>query len=386
MIKKQFFLWIALVGILLAASCIIFVPYPEGQPGSVGDTYYDDYGYSYFYDSLSPYGVWVHHPPYGYVWIPRISRPGWRPYTDGRWVWTEYGWTWISSWDWGWMAFHYGRWNWDAGFGWYWVPDTVWGPAWVTWRWSNLFIGWAPLPSNAHFVSGVGVQSIPSGFPNTYWVFIEHNFFYQSRLNRYILPVERNLTVLSAADLRSNIIFRDERIINQGVPLVEIRRRTGQSIREYTLRDSDREAKTAIGGSELRIFRPTIQRDDQAKPKTVIRKDQIRERLEGSAIRQRQPMPGTIDEKEIQKLQEREVIRLKESQKKEIDDLNRRSAEARKRTQDSTERAKIDRESQTRIQQLKKKHQEEEAKLKKRQEEEAKAKSSKTIKKKKKSP
>jgi hypothetical protein len=88
----------------------------------------------------------------------------------------------------------------------------------------------------------------------------------------------------------------------------------------------------------------------------------------------------------MKKLQEHEVVLLRESQKKEIDDLNRRTAEARKRTQDSAERAKIDRESQTRIQQLKIKHQEEEAKLKKRQEEEARAKSSKTIKKKKKSP
>jgi hypothetical protein len=385
-IKRHFFLWFALVGIILAASCIIFVPYPEDQPGLAGDTYYDDYGYSYFYDSLSPYGVWIHHPPYGYVWIPRISRPGWRPYTEGRWVWTDYGWTWISSWDWGWMAFHYGRWNWDAGFGWYWVPDTVWGPAWVTWRWSNLFIGWAPLPPNVRFVSGVGVQSIPAGFPNTYWIFIEYNYFYQPRLSRYVLPPERNLTILSAASLRSNLISRNERIFNQGIPLEEMRRRTGHSIVEYKLRDADRATNTITEGDVLRIYRPTIQQENQAKPRTVVREEEIRERLEQPTIRQKEPVPSPAETTEMKKLQEHEVVLLRESQKKEIDDLNRRTAEARKRTHDSAERAKIDRESQTRIQQLKIKHQEEEAKLKKRQEEEARAKSSKTIKKKKKSP
>lgn len=254
----------------------------------------------------------------------------------------------------------------------------------MTWRWSNLFIGWAPLPSNAHFVSGVGVRSIPSGFPNTYWVFIEYNHFYQPRLSGFVLPVERNLTILSAANLRSDLISRDERIFNQGIPLEEMRRRTGHSIVEYKLRDADRATNTITEGEVLRIYRPTILRDNQSKPRTVVREEEIRERLEQPAVRQKEPVPGP--ETEMKKLQEREVVLLRESQKKEIDDLNRRIAEARKRTQDSKERAKIESESQTRIQVLKKKHQEEEAKLKKRQEEEAKAKSSKTIKKKKKSP
>ena len=39
----------------------------------------------------------------------------------------------------------------DAGFtmrayGWCWAPDTVWGPSWVTWRYSGDYCGWAPLP------------------------------------------------------------------------------------------------------------------------------------------------------------------------------------------------------------------------------------------------
>ena len=256
----------------------------------------------------------------------------------------------------------------------------------MTWRWSNLIIGWAPLPSNVHFVSGVGVRSIPSGFPNTYWIFIEYNYFYQPRLSRYVLPVERNVTVLSAASLKSNLISRDERIFNQGIPLEEMRRRTGHSIVEYKLRDAGRATNTFTEGDVLRIYRPTIHQDNQAKPRTVVRKEEIRERLEQPTIRQKEPVPRPAEKTEMKKFQEREVVLLRESQKKEIDDLNRRSAEARKRTQDSTERAKIKRESQAKIQQLKKKHQEEEAKLKKRQEEEAKAKSRRTIKKKKKSP
>jgi len=42
-------------------------------------------------------------------------------------------------------VYHYGRWGWRAGFGWFWVPGYVWGPAWVSWRWVNGYACWAPL-------------------------------------------------------------------------------------------------------------------------------------------------------------------------------------------------------------------------------------------------
>ena len=35
-------------------------------------------------------------------------------------------------------------------------PDTVWGPSWVTWRYSNDYCGWAPLPPFAVYRAGVG--------------------------------------------------------------------------------------------------------------------------------------------------------------------------------------------------------------------------------------
>ena len=50
-----------------------------------------------FYDDLSPYGTWVENADYGYVWIPNVD-PGFRPYaTNGHWVFTDEGWTWISN-------------------------------------------------------------------------------------------------------------------------------------------------------------------------------------------------------------------------------------------------------------------------------------------------
>src|SRR5215471_11363299 len=78
--------------------------------------------YQSFYDELSPYGHWIDYPGYGYVWMPAVA-PGFRPYaTNGHWVYTNTGWAWASDYQWGWAAFHYGRWFFDGAYGWMWVP------------------------------------------------------------------------------------------------------------------------------------------------------------------------------------------------------------------------------------------------------------------------
>jgi len=68
--------------------------------------------YSTFYRKLEPYGVWRETSSYGYVWQPQGAERSrsWRPYTNGRWVYTDAGWTWISEEPFGWATYHYGRW------------------------------------------------------------------------------------------------------------------------------------------------------------------------------------------------------------------------------------------------------------------------------------
>ncbi len=112
---------------------------------------------NYFYDALSPHGVWVDVPGYGRCWQPNYAVLGaeWRPYVHGgRWVWTDSGWYWLSDYSWGWATFHYGRWSSAPGFGWVWHPDTVWGPSWVCWRRTGSHCGWAPLPPGAYWHAG----------------------------------------------------------------------------------------------------------------------------------------------------------------------------------------------------------------------------------------
>jgi hypothetical protein len=113
------------------------------------DDGYDPNAYSQFESALDAYGTWVDDPVYGRVWVPSTSVVGndFFPYaTGGYWVLSEFGWTWVSDWDWGWAPFHYGRWSTLDGYGWCWIPGSVWGPAWVSWRSGGGYVGWSPLP------------------------------------------------------------------------------------------------------------------------------------------------------------------------------------------------------------------------------------------------
>lgn len=376
--KKYLFLTFVFIGLLLAVGCIIYVPYSKEYPPPQEKEYYEReyrdysvrYDTSYFYDYLSPHGMWVYQPPYGYVWIPRVYRYGWRPYTYGSWIWTDYGWTWISDWDWGWIPFHYGRWGWDEYLGWFWVPDTVWGPAWVTWRRSDLYIGWAPLPPDVRFVPGIGIRSITYGIPEPYWVFVEYPHFYHTQVYRYMLPFERNRTIISTTIHKTNIVERDRRVINEGIERDFIQNKINKQIITHRLRDAGREVKTVIGIDQVEVFRPNIQQNETAKPKTVVRKEDVQGEIARLPVTQTDEVGQVRSESTLQELQKREWTVMKESQEKEIGEIRKTSEVKKEEAQTAAEKVKIEKETQAKIGELKKKHEAEESKLKERQKEE----------------
>jgi hypothetical protein len=140
----------------------------------------------YLPDELDPYasefesnGTWYYEGDVGYVWRPTVS-VGWRPYWNGRWVWTAYGWTWTPYEPWGWAPFHYGRWGFSAGLGWYWIPGRAWGPGWVTWATAGDYVGWCPLGYRDRPVYGWGgghggyaVARGQAGGPSSAWAFVK---------------------------------------------------------------------------------------------------------------------------------------------------------------------------------------------------------------------
>src|SRR5579872_303788 len=150
--------------------------------------------YQAFYDALSPYGEWINDPEYGYVWMPNAG-PDFKPYaTNGNWVYTDEGWTWASNYPWGWAAFHYGRWFYEEGYGWMWIPGNEWAPAWVSWRRSPEYYGWAPLgPSVGMDVAAGGGYNPPAH----YWNFVPQQYVASPRITNYYVNERQNVTIIN---------------------------------------------------------------------------------------------------------------------------------------------------------------------------------------------
>jgi hypothetical protein len=121
---------------------------PYGTSYAVG--YSGRYGaVDLFYDDLSPYGTWVEGTQYGTVFVPHGD---YVPYARGRWVYTDYGLTWVSDAPFGWATEHYGRWARVPRYGWAWIPGTEWSPAWVDFRYDDHYVAWAPRgPRGVHY-------------------------------------------------------------------------------------------------------------------------------------------------------------------------------------------------------------------------------------------
>ena len=150
------------------------------QDQTIADSYddgYDPQAYQEFDQTLAPYGSWIDDATYGRVWQPESAVVGtdFVPYyTNGYWTLTEFGWTWVSNWNWGWAPFHYGRWIVIAGYGWCWTPGTMWGPAWVSWRSGGGYVGWAPMPPR-------GVRVVSHFGPRSGWRFMAADRFGNGR-------------------------------------------------------------------------------------------------------------------------------------------------------------------------------------------------------------
>ena len=217
-----------------------------------------------FYNSLAPYGEWI-QVDYGYVWRPLHVRYGWRPYLYGNWVWSQYGWYWVSSEPFGWATFHYGRWQYDDYYGWIWVPDHTWGPAWVEWRYDDDYIGWAPLPPQAYFDVHVGI-SFRSHWsaPLFYWNFVTCGNFTRSHVVDYVQPADRSQRIFGRTRNVNDIRMVNNRIVNRGVDreFVEQRGRIHLNETEVVATERDRGERIVRDGGRTRIeaFRPGVDR------------------------------------------------------------------------------------------------------------------------------
>ena len=255
-------------------------PPPQSPPPSPPDP---EVTYQTFYDDLSPYGEWIDYPGYGYVWKPDVG-PDFKPYsTNGHWVYSDAGWVWASDYNWGWATFHYGRWFFQDGYGWMWIPGYEWSPAWVSWRRSPDYYGWAPLGPNI----SVGV-SFGGGYnpPAHYWNFVPQQYVTSPHINNYYVNETKNVTIINNTTIinnnvtnttnnnvtnnnvtNNNITNNHNNTVNNitinrnnyagGPDPREVETATGAPLRPVTLRTSNRPGEQSNNG-QLSLFHPRV--------------------------------------------------------------------------------------------------------------------------------
>ncbi|MCX6564750.1 MAG: hypothetical protein NTU60_14285 [Candidatus Aminicenantes bacterium] len=368
--KKAIFA--VIIVLFLSASCIVYVPtdvnreprprdYPQADVGDYGET-----SLSYFYDYLSPHGAWVHFSPHGYVWVPRHMGYRWRPYTMGHWAWTDYGWTWVSEEEWGWACFHYGRWGFDDDIGWFWVPGTVWAPAWVVWRSGPSYFGWAPVPPGIEFSLGYGFSSREFDVPHHHWIFVESRYFMDRRLDSYIFPFERNLTVIRYTELHQNIVVRNNRVFNEGIDVDTVRRATRQRISRQTIEDDRRPGPVRDELNRVRIYRPDIKESKESAPKRFVSRDEARKDLDQAKIWDPKTPQGE-DTSVIRKKFDQETRVMERSHLEDLRRLRDKYDVQENGVRDPSEKNKIKKERDVAVEDLKKRHDQERRALSERQ-------------------
>ncbi len=195
-----------------------------------------------FDEPLAPYGDWVVVGNYGRCWRPRRVAGDWRPYCDGSWVDTDRGWYWQSDEPWGWATYHYGRWDYDASYGWLWVPHTRWAPAWVEWRTGGGYVGWAPLPPGARFNHGHEIRD--GHAPDRNFVFVQTR-----RFGDHVRPttvVINNTTVIHQTTNITNITIVNNRVHDEGPKRETIEKESGHTFRPVQAVQLRRQIETPV--------------------------------------------------------------------------------------------------------------------------------------------
>ena len=247
---RRIFIVIVMLGICSAVSM------GGPPPGGVS--------FGIFYSSLDPYGEWISISGNVYAWHPMQVDADWRPYSYGRWAWTDYGWYWASDEPWSWAVYHYGRWYYDDYYGWVWIPGYDWAPAWVEWRYGGDCVGWAPLGPYAVFSTSFGIFYRTSWVtPYRYWCFTDWRYMTHPGLHQYVYRSQENTRFIGRTRPAGSVQYEGGRIVSRGPERQFVERRGNvrvdrAAIVDATSRQQERWIQTGDRG-RLEVYRPNFQ-------------------------------------------------------------------------------------------------------------------------------
>jgi hypothetical protein len=256
-------------------------PAAEGAPAAASQPQPDPSA-GVFYNDLASYGTWTQQPDYGVCWQPTVETidTDWRPYVDaGQWLSSDSGWYWQSDYTWGWAAFHYGRWAKVPRLGWVWVPGKIWAPAWVAWRSTPSYIGWAPLPPGVslNVLAQLTYLGKPAGSHSTFglsssaYTFVNTGDLTSRHLPRRVLPANQVNSLVQITVVIDNYAIVNHRIFNGGASREAVAAAAHKAVPEVTLRavSSPEAAGLGMDRKTLAVYRPAVSGASPAGPRVI---------------------------------------------------------------------------------------------------------------------
>jgi hypothetical protein len=249
---------------LSVAALLLAMNLSSGKAWGAGEGDESVHDANYFEAQLAPHGRWLEVADFGRVWQPTValSDKDWRPYfNNGNWTYTDAGWYWNSSYDWGWAPFHYGRWDYIDNYNWVWTPGDTWAPAWVSWRQSDSHYGWAPLGMNARFENGAfgGGLDVRADL----FIFVPAQSFLSLDLasvavsRRDVENIYKN-----TKSINNSYSYTNNRVINNGIPVKQVGLATHQEIKAAQISDAKSPGAKGAGGGKISAYRPAIKKSE----------------------------------------------------------------------------------------------------------------------------
>ncbi|MEE9271376.1 MAG: DUF6600 domain-containing protein [Candidatus Krumholzibacteria bacterium] len=243
------------------------------------------------FGELTEYGTWIHTAPFGWVWQPDVYER-WQPFYDGHWVWSQWGWTWVSYEPYGWAVYHYGNWVFDPIFAWIWIPAYDWYPSRVQWIVYDDYICWAPLGPPGYLIGDPWASPI-----DDLWIIVEPGYFTHTHVGRYTKRRYRWKTTSSTITQ----VFRnapDVRYIGRHtrrpIPKVDIElKKFKAGSKELKKMKLPSEHRKTVDRYKAKTRKRIEQRDDRRKPskKEKIKKPKRREPTK-TKVKKKSKSPG----------------------------------------------------------------------------------------------
>lgn len=286
----------------------------NSAPDSTEDLFLNPVSFQSFYDVLSPLGEWIQVSKdevnsdlsdgngEGYssisddedvlfIWKPKVEA-GWKPYTNGRWEYTNHGWLWVSNEAWGPATSHYGRWWNSPGRGWVWLPGYEWAPAWVRWSVTDDHVGWVPLSPRAKWNIEKGITEETYKYKNNDadWVFVEKSKFADDITAASVINSEQNKSIIAKSKKITDLRAENDRIINRGPDVADIERKTGRSIVKKDVKFTREGNISKIGSDHVTVYKGTFKKYEintltgkprvTDRPKVFKKSKRIKKRIE----------------------------------------------------------------------------------------------------------